>query len=430
MLKNKEVLFNHPLVVSFLAIIAAVEFIRMSLFLTFLPSFLIKLHFDTVALGAVISANILADNLAKSTMGWLVDHKGPWPVLFAGSLAVLIGIMIIINFHQHLLMLILAAIIIGLGVSPAWPAVISGTIQSVGEAKRATAISLISVIWLAGGGLGPIIMGFLIDTRMSRFLSELNLSIIDAYKTGLALMTTAAVLAIIICLLGWFAWRRTPHIQAAVAHNGNNKPGLKDVLNRLWQVKGLIPGMIFQTMSLGMLLPNLLPYATGKLGLTESEYSILLLIGGLVVILFMIPVGHLADHWGTKGFLVTGFAMAAFSLTLLALWGNSANIWWIVALIGISYALIQPSWNALLAGVIPPAQRGVLMGLFMSVEGLGFGIGPIIGGLLGKIDGHQIQFLKSVGPAAPFYVSSICLGIMAMVYLVYPFHQYKENMSH
>lgn len=430
MLKNKEAIFNHPVVISFLAIIAAVEFIRMSLFLTFLPSFLTKLHFDSVALGTVISANIFADNLSKSAMGWLVDHKGPWPVLFAGSLAVFTGIMIVINFHQHLLLLILAAIIIGLGVSPAWPAVISGTIQSVGEAKRATAISLISVIWLAGGGLGPILMGFLIDARMSRFLTELNLPIIDAYKTGFVLMTAASVFAIIICLLGWIVWRRTPHIQAAVSNNENNKPRLKDILYRLWQVKGLIPGMIFQTMSLGMLLPNLLPYATGKLGLTESEYSILLLIGGLVVILFMIPVGHLADHWGTKGFLVTGFALASFSLMLLALWGNSANIWWIVALIGISYALIQPSWNALLAGVIPPAQRGVLMGLFMSVEGLGFGIGPIIGGLLAKVDGREIGFLKMTGPAASFYVSSICLGIMAMVYLVYPFHQYKEKMLH
>ncbi|MGE5604978.1 MAG: MFS transporter [Bacteroidota bacterium] len=426
MSKNKETSGNHPVVLSFLAIIAAVEFIRMSLFLTFLPSFLTKLHFDTVALGAVISANILADNLSKGAMGWLVDHKGPWPVLFSGSLAVFAGILIIINFHQHLSMLIIAAIIIGLGVSPAWPAVISGAIQSLGEAKKATAISLISVIWLAGGGLGPIIMGFLIDAGKGGFLKEFNLAIIDAYQTGFALLITMAILAVTICLLGWFFWRRIPHLQEAVAIKEQNKHRLKDVLCRLWKVKGLIPGMLFQTISLGMLLPNLLPYATGKLGLTESEYSMLLLIGGLAVILLMVPVGRWADHWGTRGFLVTGFAMASFSLMLLGLWGNSFNIWGIVILIGMSYALIQPSWNALLAGVIPPAQRGVLMGLFMSVEGLGFGIGPIIGGLLGKIDGSETQFLQSIGPAAPFYVSSICLAMMAVVYLVYPFHQYND----
>lgn len=422
---HKRALFLHPVVLSFLAIIAAVEFIRMSLFVTFLPSFLIKLHFDTAALGIVISANILTDNLSKSIMGWLVDHKGPWPVLFVGSLAVLIGVILIIIFHQQLIMLVLAAIIIGLGVSPAWPAVISGSIQSVGEAKRGTTISLISVIWLAGGGLGPIIMGFLIDTKMWQFLSKYHLYIIDGYQTGLTIMGAIAVLAVLICLIGWFAWRKAPHIQDVAVNKEQSNSSFKDVLFRLWKVKGLIPGMLFQTLSLGMLLPNLLPYATGKLGLTEAEYSLLLLIGGVVVILFMIPVGHLADHWGTKGFLVSGFALAATSLTFLALWGNSVNIWWMVALVGLSYALIQPSWNSLLAGVIPPKQRGVLMGLFMSVEGFGFGIGPVVGGLLGRIDGNEMQLLGKIGQATPFLVSSICLGLMALVYLFYPFHQYN-----
>lgn len=426
MLKNKATLDNHPAVVLFLAIIAAVEFIRMSLFLTFLPSFLTKLHFDTVALGAVISANILADNFSKGVMGWLVDHKGPWPVLLAGSLAVFSGILMIINFHQYLAMLVIAAIIIGLGVSPVWPAVISGVIQSLGEGKKATAISLISVIWLVGGGLGPIVMGFLIDVGKSGFLKEFNGGIIDAYQTGFALLITMANLVVIICLWGWFNRRRSPHIQEAVALRDHHQPRLKDVLRCLWKVKGLIPGMLFQTISLGMLLPNLLPYATGKLGLTESEYSVLLLTGGLAVILLMVPVGRWADQWGMRFFLVTGFALASFSLLLLGLWGNPVNIWGLAVLIGMSYALIQPSWNALLAGVIPPAQRGVLMGLFMSVEGLGFGIGPLIGGLLGKFDGGKTQFWQLFGPAAPFYVSSICLAMMAVVYLVYPFQQYND----
>ncbi len=429
MLRIKGAFLAHPVVLSFLAIIAAVEFIRMALFVTFLPSFMIKLHFDTAALGIVISANIFADNLLKSATGWLIDHKGPWPVLFAGSLAVFCGVFLIIIFHQQLIMLILAAIIIGLGVSPVWPGVISGTIRSVGEAKRATAISLISVIWLAGGGLGPIIMGFLIDAKMQQSLSKFQISFVDGYRTALIIMFAVAVGAVLICLIGWSIWKKVPHIQAAIAKKEVKKSPFRDVIYRLWKVKGLIPGMLFQTMSLGMLLPNLLPYATGKLGLTESEYSLLLIIGGLVVILFMIPVGHLADHWGTRGFLVTGFALAATSLTILALWGNSTNIWWIVALVGLSYALIQPSWNALLAGVIPPMQRGVLMGLFMSVEGFGFGLGPIIGGLLGRIDGSEIQLLKTIGQAAPFLVSSICLGLMALVYLFYPFHQYNiENL--
>jgi len=141
-------------------------------------------------------------------------------------------------------------------------------------------------------------------------------------------------------------------------------------------------------------------------------------------VLFMIPVGHLADHWGTKGFLVAGFTMASLSLLVLVSYGNARNIWWIGALVGLSYSLIQPAWNALLAGAIPPEHRGVLMGLFMSVEGLGFGLGPLVGGFLGEVQG-RLGGLTLTGLTTPFYVSSICLAIMALVYLIYPFHQYQ-----
>ncbi len=421
-------LFRHPVVVAFMAIIAAIEFIRMSLFITFLPSFMTSLHFTTVAIGFVISANLFTDNFSKSAVGWLVDHRGPWPVLLAGSITVLLGVILIINFHSNLFYLIIAAILIGLGVAPTWPAAIAGSIQTVGEEKRATIISIISVVWLSGGGLGPVLMGFLIDTRMRKLLTNLGMPPINAYKTGLIILLAVAILAVIICVLGLISWLKTPHLQTA---NLNLNTGerethrIQDILKRLWKVKGLLPGMFVQTLSLGMLMPNLLPYATGILGLSEAQYSSLLLIGGVFVVLFMIPVGHIADKRGSRGFLVTGFALAAVTLFVMVYYGNASNIWYIVGFVGLSYALIQPAWNALLAGAIPPGQRGVLMGLFMSVEGLGFAFGPMLGGFLGSLQKAELGIIGKMGSATPFYASSVLLLIMAFVYLFYPFHVYQ-----
>lgn len=429
MFDKKEGLFKHPVVIAFLAIISSIEFIRMSLFLTFLPSFLTSLHYSTAALGLVISANLFADNLSKGAVGWLVDHKGPWPVLLSGSIAAAIGVLLIMEFHQSLILLILAAILIGVGVAPTWPAAISGSIQTVGEEKRATIISIISVVWLAGGGLGPILMGFLIDSRMRKFLDTIHLPVVDAYRTCFTILVAVALLAIVICILGWSSWNRVLHIRQMTANE--NQPAIreriKEVLVRLWKVKGLIPGMFFQTLSLGMLLPNMLPYATNKLGLSEAQYSILLLIGGIVVIAFMIPVGQLADRRGPRAFLVAGFLLAAISLFIMVTYGNSRNIWWIVGFVGLSYALIQPAWNALLAGSIPPGQRGVLMGLFMSVEGLGFAVGPLVGGFLGTLSSRDLGLLGGTGLVAPFYISSICLTLMAVVYIFYPFRHYQTE---
>lgn len=428
----KAGLFRHPVIIAFMAIIAAIEFIRMSLFITFLPSFMTSLHFTTVAIGFVISANLFTDNFSKSAVGWLVDHRGPWPVLLAGSVTALLGIIVIINFHANLYCLIIAAIFIGLGVAPTWPAAISGSIQTVGEEKRATIISIISVVWLAGGGLGPVLMGFLIDTRMRKLLSKVGMPPIDAYKTGLIILLAVAVLAVAICILGSISWRKTPHLQTAHLNpeTGERKTHrIQDILKRLWKVKGLVPGMFVQTLSLGMLMPNLLPYATGTIGLSEAQYSYLLLIGGAFVVLFMIPVGHIADKLGSRGFLVSGFTLAAITLFILVRYGNASNIWYIVGFVGLSYALIQPAWNALLAGAIPPGQRGVLMGLFMSVEGLGFAFGPLLGGYLGSLEKAEIGIIGKMGTATPFYASSVLLLIMAFVYLVYPFHVYQIEES-
>lgn len=398
---------NHPVLINFLLTTASVEFVRMSLVFTFLPSFFNSQNYEKSLLGIVLSACLLADNLLKSTAGWLVDRYGPWPVLLIGSGCVLFGISIFIFFYKTLFLLIMAGIFIGLGVSPTWPAAIAGSLKIGGEEKKATIISIISVVWLAGGGLGPVLMGFLIDAGNAKF---------DGYFAGLLIMFLMSVLAIINNLVGGFLWKRIKDNNPNSNEEQKNKQKINEIFRRLWMVKGLLPGMFFQTISLGILIPNLLPYAVNQLRLSESQYSILLIIGGLVVITFMIPVGHLVDKWGAKGFLVSGFLLASVGLFLLVRFANVGNIWYIAAFTGLSYSLIQPAWNSLLAGCIPPEQRGVLMGLFMSVEGIGFAFGPLVGGYLSMI--------KNSGPGIPFYVSSAALLVMAFVYLMYPFHQY------
>jgi MFS family permease len=417
--EKKQSLLKVMLLIAFLVMISAIEFIRMALFITFLPSFLTNLHYNLAILGLVLTLNLLADNLSKSGTGWMVDRFGPWPVLFTGSLLVSIGMVIIKNYYSQTFILFFAAILIGVGASPTWPAVVSGVIRIAGEAKKATMISVISVTWMLGGGLGPVLMGFLIDAGKRASLAKYHLIIRDVYHTGFQILILMAFIALAGSCIGWIGWRRVFQSKQAVAPETEHL-SFKIIIQKLMHVWGLIPGMLVQTLSLGMLIPNLLPLVTGKLGMTESQYSLLLIVGGFFVVAFMIPVGHFSDKWGARGFLVAGFLLASIAIFYTATSINRTNIWYVAAVVGCAYALIQPAWNALLAGSIPPSQRGVLMGLFMSVEGLGFAMGPVVGGILGG--------LKTVIGGLPFYVSSIILFIMAGVYLIYPFHRYQSEV--
>lgn len=78
--------------------------------------------------------------------------------------------------------------------------------------------------------------------------------------------------------------------------------------------------------------------------------------------LALIPAGKLVDRIGTTVFLNIGFLLAAFSLALFSQvrWLPLAFI--AVALVGISYALILPAWNAFLAKQVPKGNEGLCGG--------------------------------------------------------------------
>jgi len=407
--------WKYGMLACFLIMLAAIDFVRMALFITFLPSYLKQLGYALSTVGLVMSGNLLTDNLSKSGTGWLADHFGPWPVLFGGSILIIAGVVLFKYFNSWLSLMILAAVLIGIGAAPVWPAVVSGAIRIAGEAKRATMISWVSVVWMIGGGLGPVIMGFLIDSGKTGWLKA-HLGIEDIYRTGFDILIFVAGIGLCASCLGWvIEWLMCPETLRTAEPEAPRKK-LKKVLATLNLNKGLIPGMLIQTLSLGILLPVLLPFITERLGMSESRLSLLLMVGGIFVACLMVPVGHFADKWGARHFLVSGFLVAFLSIMMAVTWATQHNIWFIAAMIGCSYAMIQPAWNALLAGSIPPEQRGVLMGLFLSVEGLGFAIGPLIGGILGT---HRMEL--------PFYISGSLMLVMVVVYIFLPFHSAHDE---
>lgn len=412
--ESRSTFWKYGMLACFLMMIAAIDFVRMALFITFLPSYLKQLGYTLSTIGLVMSSNLLTDNLSKSGTGWLVDHYGPWPVLLGGSLLITAGVILFKYFHSRLIVMVLAAVLIGIGTAPAWPAVVSGAIRIAGEAKKATMISWVSVVWMTGAGLGPVLMGFLIDSGRNGWLKR-RIGIENVYRSGFDILVLVAGIGVLVSCLGWMMGLLTNSEKLKTMEPEAPRKKLKAVLATLDTVKGLIPGMLIQALSLGMLLPVLLPFITERLGLSESRLSLLLIVGGVFVVGFMVPVGHFADKWGARRFLVSGFLLASISLVVAATWATKQNIWFIAVMIGCSYAMIQPAWNALLAGSIPPEQRGVLMGLFMSVEGLGFAMGPLLGGLLG-----------TYRMGLPFYISGFLLLVMAVVYVFLPFQSIQD----
>jgi DHA1 family multidrug resistance protein-like MFS transporter len=421
-LEIRQIKIEQGIFWGFLVVVALVEFVKMGLIMMLLPSMFVGLDYSRIMLGWVMSANLLADNLFKSATGWFVDRKGPWPVLILGCLTVGVGLCVLsLGMRRHLWLVIIAAVLVGIGGSPAWPAAIAGTIKIKGENNRAATISLISIVWLLGGGLGVFLVGLIIGAQPQNHTVNFALVLLQLYRKALVLLLGVAAATIVIAFLGWYFNKKMAQWEKGRGREAGRP--FVTALNHLKQVGNLIPGMFFQAFSMGMLMPNLLPFTMQKIGFTELQYYCLLLSGGAVVVIFMNPVGRLIDRRGPRGFLIGGFLLAALALVVLVYSGNPVSIWFIVVCLGFSYALIQPAWNGILAASIPPGQRGALMGLFMSIEGLGFALGPVFGGWLSEV--RLGGWLGRMGIGLPFYVSSFFLVIMAVVYTFHPLHHYS-----
>tara|TARA_R110002096_G_scaffold310992_1_gene505464 strand:- start:4249 stop:5475 length:1227 start_codon:yes stop_codon:yes gene_type:complete len=117
----------------------------------------------------------------------------------------------------------------------------------------------------------------------------------------------------------------------------------------------------------------------------------------LMQFVFAPVIGNLSDRFGRRPILL--LCLAGFSLDYLVM--GLAPVLWVLfigrALAGLFGATYSTA-GAFIADISPPEKRGANFGLIGAAFGLGFVIGPVLGGLLGEID-HRLPFFVAAGLA-------------------------------
>ncbi|MDI6884064.1 MAG: MFS transporter [Hadesarchaea archaeon] len=138
-----------------------------------------------------------------------------------------------------------------------------------------------------------------------------------------------------------------------------------------------------------------LPLYAKDLGATYTEIGMLGVAYVVFDALFSIPVGRAGDRWGRKPFLVLGFFATA---SLLAFYSLANAVVWLIALRFVQGATEAPIWvnaQGAVADLSATTRRGRAIGAYGTSWGLGFGVGPIIGGVLYVGVGAGQTFLLS-----------------------------------
>jgi MFS transporter, DHA1 family, tetracycline resistance protein len=152
-------------------------------------------------------------------------------------------------------------------------------------------------------------------------------------------------------------------------------------------------GLIFLTLlidvaAMGMIIP-VLPtiisgFVGGDLARAARLAGLLAALAAGLEFVFAPIIGALSDRYGRKIALMLGMLGPGLTYVLLA---SATSIGWLFVgylLAGIIGAIYATA-NAYLADITPPEQRASRYGMMGAAFGLGFIVGPIVGGLLGSI---------------------------------------------
>lgn len=172
----------------------------------------------------------------------------------------------------------------------------------------------------------------------------------------------------------------------------------------------VLSAVLIDSIGFGIVLPVLprLVVELAHVGLADATR-----IGGYMLVAFALaqffagPVlGSLGDSIGRRPVLL--LSMLAFAADY-ALMAAAPTIGWLFVgriVAGIAGAVYGPA-NAVLADVTPPEKRGATFGLMGAAFGIGFILGPALGGLL-----------ATFGPRAPFIAAAVLAGLNALWILI------------
>jgi MFS transporter, DHA1 family, tetracycline resistance protein len=158
--------------------------------------------------------------------------------------------------------------------------------------------------------------------------------------------------------------------------------------------------------SIGLIIP-VLPVLVGSLTGTQTDQA---LWYGVVTFSFSVAnffgspfLGALSDSYGRRPVLLIGFSGLMISFFTTALASSIAMLIVIRLVAGAMQANISVA-SAYVADITPAEQRAKRFGMMGAMFGVGFILGPVIGGLLG-----------SINLRLPFYAAG-CLAFLNLMY--------------
>ena len=184
-------------------------------------------------------------------------------------------------------------------------------------------------------------------------------------------------------------------------------------MNQRLAITFIMLSVVMDSMGIGLIMP-VMPDLIREIEGTDIGSAALW--GGLLATIFAVmqflfgpTIGSLSDRFGRRPILLISLVVMAFDYVLMAL---ASTMWLLIIgrIIGGITAATQSTAAAYMADISKPEEKAANFGLIGAAFGVGFVLGPIIGGVLAEY-----------GTRAPFWAAAVLAASNAIFgYFVLP----------
>jgi DHA1 family tetracycline resistance protein-like MFS transporter len=168
---------------------------------------------------------------------------------------------------------------------------------------------------------------------------------------------------------------------------------------------------VIDILGFGILIP-LVPYMADRFGVAPALITPILGVYSLCQLIAAPLWGRLSDRYGRRPILMSSLAGACVSYVLLGLAHNVQGLVVARALAGFMAGNIAAAF-AYASDISTPAERAKSMGMVGAAIGIGFMLGPAIGGLLAGDDVRTANFVRPAALSAA--LSLLAIGLVFFV---------------
>ena len=256
--------------------------------------------------------------------------------------------------------------------------------SSTDETNRGFAFGLHRAGDTAGAFLGIAIAAFII------WMTQTNADLLSAHTFRIAVLASVvpAVLAVIVLGVG------ATDLGGAGKKSGAMRLSFEGMNPRFKKFL-----MIMILFTLGNSSDSFIILRAQERGLSVLQTMFMLMTFTAIYTFLSSPLGSLSDKVGRRKLIIGGWLAYALVYLGFALAGAGWQIWILFGLYGVYYAATEGVTKALVADLVPEAQRGTAYGLFNAAIGITALPASLMAGLLWQGLGSWAGF----GASTPFF---------------------------